>query len=470
MATQKSSFIERLIQKILTGFGGLIDGIFGGGKKNRHPSTRDLVEKLKVLIDENLREDKKNGLIAPHHYTVRFESNDLAGTDSVFYNLRNELLAAAITYINDNRYKTLASPQIDIKADMFIKGIRLAVDFGESSFEMSEAQIKKRETQLDFKVPEAVLQVKNTPLTNEIELRALVKLPLSVREIKFNLLKGKRISVGRGKDNELFLDDVSVSKIHASLVFHAERGLLVADTGSTNGTFFNGERLAYGKALEVGRDETVKFGEIEVKFSWELPQVVVETPVFVEPAQLAPNAPQIMTDGEFSFSIKSRETKDFAANDFANEALPATENQTFAPQNPVVSAENQMLETRARVDNQSFETHFGNEEKNSAETLFGKPLGSEENKSFETKVNTPFPVAENQSFETKFNPPPKIAENFAPPPPPNQDFGFQSPKVPNVPAPLPSDTAQFDDELTNIKPRKSFDETQDFIPAPIPKD
>ena len=145
MATQKSSFIERLIQKILTGFGGLIDGIFGGGKKNRHPSTRDLVEKLKVLIDENLREDKKNGLIAPHHYTVRFESNDLAGSESLFYNLRNELLAAAITYINDNRYKTLASPQIDIKADMFIKGIRLAVDFGESNFEMSEAQMKKRD-------------------------------------------------------------------------------------------------------------------------------------------------------------------------------------------------------------------------------------------------------------------------------------------------------------------------------------
>jgi pSer/pThr/pTyr-binding forkhead associated (FHA) protein len=491
MATQKSSFIERLIQKILTGFGGLIDGIFGGGKKNRHPSTRDLIEKLKVLIDENLREDKKIGLIAPHSYKVRFEAADLTATDSMFYNLRNELLAAAITYINDNRYKTLAAPQVDIKADMFTTGIRLSVDFGESTFEVNEAQIKRRETKLDFKIPEQLLQPKIAPPTDEIEVRALIKLPLSVREVRFNLLKGKRINVGRGKDNELFLDDGSVSKIHASLVFRADRGLLVADTGSSNGTFLKGERLAYGKAFEVAPGETVKFGEIEVTLAWEVPQIVAETPIVVE--QTAPDAAQIMTDGEFQFKIKSRETRDFSAQELAVPTAPASANPPVVPAQLPLEA-TQTSEKQGEIGKQSFETHFGKpsendeqtvpvnktEQQNSAEKLFGKAIGSEEKQSFETRFNQPPPIINNAEI-------PKQSATFAPPPP-KQDFGIPSPpKIADVPAPLPSanDTAQFgeedfthiksrqaieNDELTSIKPRPNLHETQDFVPAPIPKE
>ena len=42
--------------------------------------------------------------------------------------------------------------------------------------------------------------------------------------------------------------------------------LSVADTGSTNGTFINNTRIAYGKAIRLADGDRVKFGEIEVKF------------------------------------------------------------------------------------------------------------------------------------------------------------------------------------------------------------
>ena len=58
----------------------------------------------------------------------------------------------------------------------------------------------------------------------------------------------QRLSVGRTKENDLWIDDTSVSKIHAALVLNSDKQLMVADTGSTNGTFINGERIAYGKA------------------------------------------------------------------------------------------------------------------------------------------------------------------------------------------------------------------------------
>ena len=41
----------------------------------------------------------------------------------------------------------------------------------------------------------------------------------------------------------------------------------MSDTGSTNGTFLNEERIAYGKAIPVNPGDKVKFGTIDVEFS-----------------------------------------------------------------------------------------------------------------------------------------------------------------------------------------------------------
>ena len=39
---------------------------------------------------------------------------------------------------------------------------------------------------------------------------------------------------------------------------------MVADTGSTNGTFIGNQRIPYGKAFMVNNGEKIKFGTIEV--------------------------------------------------------------------------------------------------------------------------------------------------------------------------------------------------------------
>jgi pSer/pThr/pTyr-binding forkhead associated (FHA) protein len=42
--------------------------------------------------------------------------------------------------------------------------------------------------------------------------------------------------------------------------------LLVADTGSTNGTHINGVRIPYGEARPIAAGDVVAFGEVEVRF------------------------------------------------------------------------------------------------------------------------------------------------------------------------------------------------------------
>ncbi len=42
--------------------------------------------------------------------------------------------------------------------------------------------------------------------------------------------------------------------------------LLVADTGSTNGTHINGVRIPYGEARPIVDGDVIAFGDVEVRF------------------------------------------------------------------------------------------------------------------------------------------------------------------------------------------------------------
>ncbi|MEL6183033.1 MAG: GGDEF domain-containing protein [Myxococcota bacterium] len=64
------------------------------------------------------------------------------------------------------------------------------------------------------------------------------------------LLSRNELAVGRAPECDVFLDDEGVSRHHAKVVRESDRWVLV-DTGSTNGTFHDGERIDV-RALEDG--------------------------------------------------------------------------------------------------------------------------------------------------------------------------------------------------------------------------
>jgi pSer/pThr/pTyr-binding forkhead associated (FHA) protein len=95
---------------------------------------------------------------------------------------------------------------------------------------------------------------------------ARITLPGGTREVPLLFKPGvKRLNVGRASDNELTLNDASVSKIHAALLMTGEGTLLVADTGSTNGTYLNGRRISYGESRLIEDGDVVGFGDVEVR-------------------------------------------------------------------------------------------------------------------------------------------------------------------------------------------------------------
>ncbi len=75
-------------------------------------------------------------------------------------------------------------------------------------------------------------------------------------------LESTQMSVGRGLNNDIILEDTRVSRHHAQLRYRARR-FWISDLGSTNGTFVNGEQIEE-KALRDG--DVISLGGLELTF------------------------------------------------------------------------------------------------------------------------------------------------------------------------------------------------------------
>ncbi|MDY0340010.1 MAG: FHA domain-containing protein [Coriobacteriia bacterium] len=74
-------------------------------------------------------------------------------------------------------------------------------------------------------------------------------------------LEQSEVVIGRDPESDIFLNDVTVSRIHARLRID-EDGATIVDAGSLNGTYVNNEvvgeaRLASGDSVQIGRFQMV---------------------------------------------------------------------------------------------------------------------------------------------------------------------------------------------------------------------
>jgi predicted component of type VI protein secretion system len=202
-----------------------------------------------------------------------------------------------VDHINDRRYYTYAPLSLEVKADYFTSGVKLHASF--------DSVDEEREVSIDLAAPHLG---SNEPADIELEvsgpstkLSALFEISGNVQEKTFDMNAGDRLTVGRTKENDLPLDDASVSKMHASLSLRQSGELVVADTGSTNGTFINGERIPYGKAATVNSGQELRFGSVNVSVS-----ILEYTPAEpVQPHESAvPDTEESIKVGEFEFTTR----------------------------------------------------------------------------------------------------------------------------------------------------------------------
>lgn len=256
---------ERLLRRVLESMGEVVDRKLGRTVNAESGlTTTKLLDRMKRLIDERARDEGEKGKIVPHLLKLKVEwGTHSEAPPEIIKELEHEVLAAAIDHINDHRYRTLAPVKIETEVDIFTSGVSVDPTFGEFEEELRQQDEARRRAQDSG----SNLIPKGAPPVHDVKVIARITLSGNTREVNLVFKPGgRRINVGRGSDNDIYLDDRSVSKIHAALLMNREGTLLVSDTGSTNGTYINGRRLKYGEARQIEEGDIVGFGDVEVRF------------------------------------------------------------------------------------------------------------------------------------------------------------------------------------------------------------
>src|SRR6187397_1297829 len=142
---------ERILRRVLEGMGDVVDRRFGRTVEPRTGlTTSKLIERMKRLIDERVRDEGNKGRIAPHHLILKVEwGTHSEAPPEILHDLKHEVLAAAIDHINDHRYRTLAPVDVEAEVDIFTTGISVDPTFGEFEEDLRLADEANRVAQLE---------------------------------------------------------------------------------------------------------------------------------------------------------------------------------------------------------------------------------------------------------------------------------------------------------------------------------
>lgn len=261
--SQKPLSADWLMRGILTRIGDSLDQ-FTGRKWTPSSSiaTSELVERLKSLLAAEAKEIPGKGTVVPHNIKLKMQWDKFStDSDETLERVQNELMVAAADFINDNLYYTLAPLHLEIKSDYFTEGVKLYASFGE--FREDQDDVELNVTMPSMTLEAAGISLQEPPATTFQLIASFTAEGRSV-EKKLTVTPGKHISIGRLGGNRLIINDPSISKTHASLVVDADGYMTIADTASTNGTFVNDERIAYGKSVPIKASDKLKVGTVEV--------------------------------------------------------------------------------------------------------------------------------------------------------------------------------------------------------------
>lgn len=329
--SKKGFTADWLVRGLLTKVGDSVDKLTG---RRWTPSSSiaasQLVERIKKLLDAEAKDVPGKGKVVPHNIKLKMQWNKFSeDAEESLKVLETELLAAAVDHINDSLYYTYAPVTLEVKPDYFIEGVKLMAGF--EKFTDEDREVELNVTVPAINVAEALAQVDaGKPRQANDACIARYQLKGASKETRIEIPPAQSVSIGRTGVNALMLDDQSVSKIHASLAVSEDGALMISDTGSTNGTFINDERIAYGKAMRLEAGDRVKFGLIEVAFE-HLPR-----PLVLEAEAAGDEGPAGDTVEIGGFEFKRRESPE-APEDDGNETAAAVDVPAASDTSPAIA-------------------------------------------------------------------------------------------------------------------------------------
>jgi hypothetical protein len=240
---------------------GLVEGsfrrLFGGRLE-----PVDLARRLGRVMDDNKRVTWDRPLV-PNHYHITLSEADFAEVSGFADSLSRELEKFAQERAAERGYQLTGPAEVELAADGGLPTGTFQVRA--TLTDMPPASEPVRPADETIASPEDFSQTRAMrPLEMPLGPTGFETLFLAGsvagREIAWPL-SGGRVTIGRGLDNDVVLDDASVSRNHAELTREGGR-MQVRDLGSRNGTWLNAARVT---VAPVSAGDELAFGAVQLE-------------------------------------------------------------------------------------------------------------------------------------------------------------------------------------------------------------
>lgn len=219
--------MEKLLRRWLEKVGAGADELVGKDASALSPES--LMSALFQAVESHLAEDQ-HGVrrIAPAQMTVALSYEVYTQiAEAVIETVRQELTEAVVAYIHDHRYVLRPGLTLTMTCDPFLR---------------------------------QPFAVRVEPRPSSAAGKSWWLVATGGRRIALHWGEPqapKRLTVGRGKDNDIVVDEPTVSRFHASLTLNPRGEIIVSDLGSANGTFVNGQRITSAQVLRAHDELTL---------------------------------------------------------------------------------------------------------------------------------------------------------------------------------------------------------------------
>ena len=225
-----------------------------------------LAKRIERAMDTN-RSFTDDGVLVPNQFELHLHPADYEGFASYRSALEGDLEHRVLARARRERYTLVARPRVSLVSDQATSrgDIRVAASLVDDRRASSGAAPLADEPEPTYSETR-VFRSPAPPPPGPRPVNApggsyLVVSTDEGRPVQFDLT-GAVISIGRGSDNDLILDDPQVSRNHCQLKMQYGAWSLI-DTGSTNGSYVNGQRVS---EIALGPGDVIELGGTRIEF------------------------------------------------------------------------------------------------------------------------------------------------------------------------------------------------------------
>lgn len=188
-------------------------------------------------------------VIVPNVYRVFLNPHDFAAFEPIRHEVEREMATYLGELASERDFTMLEHARVMMAQDGAVprRTIQVVVETAEPGNSTSSTQVMS-----------ATAQMQVSPQTNKRAV-LLLETPHGPHPIP---LESTLLTMGRGLNNDIILEDTRVSRHHAQLRYKTRR-FWVTDLNSTNGSYINGERIS---EADLRDGDILSLGGLELTF------------------------------------------------------------------------------------------------------------------------------------------------------------------------------------------------------------